>query len=173
MTKKKDPENQDSGASQERPLLRIPNLEYGLLDHLLGFALRRAQNTLFMDFYRATADYEVSPQRFAALVLIAENKNIRQAQLAQALGLHRSGALRLVAWLSERGWVERHDDEIDARAWGVTLTKAGSAILRELSKAVQEHDRNIQGLLGDRGAQLKLDLELIAQNGLVDSAVRE
>lgn len=166
MKQKKDTETNNSASNPERPLLRIPNLEYGVLDNLLGFALRRAQNTLFMDFYRATVDYDISPQRFAALVLIAENKNIRQAQLAEALGLHRSGALRLVAWLSERGWVERHDDDIDARAWGVSLTQAGSTILGELTKVVQEHDFNIQRIVGDRNSQLKTDLELIAKNGL-------
>src|SRR5450830_1788846 len=166
MKQKKDTETNNSASNPERPLLRIPNLEYGVLDNMLGFALRRAQNTLFMDFYRATVDYDISPQRFAALVLIAENKNIRQAQLAEALGLHRSGALRLVAWLSERGWVERHDDDIDARAWGVSLTQAGSTILGELTKVVQEHDFNIQRIVGDRNSQLKTDLELIAKNGL-------
>lgn len=165
MKNKKDTEANDPASNPERPLLRIPTLEYGILDNLLGFALRRAQNTLFMDFYRATADYDISPQRFAALVLIAENKSIRQTQLAEALGLHRSGALRLVAWLSERGWVERHDDDSDARAWGVTLTQAGTKVLCELAKLVQEHDLNIQRLVGGRSSQLKTDLELIAKNG--------
>ncbi|MFZ6672595.1 MarR family winged helix-turn-helix transcriptional regulator [Undibacterium sp. Xuan67W] len=166
MKKKKDTETPDIALNQERPLLRIPSLEYGILDNLLGFALRRAQNTLFVDFYRATADYEISPQRFAALVLIAENKSMRQTQLAEALGLHRSGALRLVAWLSDRGWVERHDDDADARAWGVTLTPTGTKVLGEISKIVQEHDLGIQRIVGDRSSQLKADLELIAKNGL-------
>ena len=165
MKKTKNTGTADSEVNQERPLLRVPTLEYGILDDLLGFALRRAQNTLFMDFYRATAAYDISPQRFAALVLIAENKSMRPAQLAEALGLHRSGALRLVAWLSERGWVERHDDDMDARAWGVTLTPAGTKALSEITAVVQEHDLGIQRIVGDRSSQLKTDLELIAKNG--------
>ena len=43
-------------------LLPVPGLRYGVLDELLGYALRRAQNALYLDFYRATAGLDVSPQ---------------------------------------------------------------------------------------------------------------
>lgn len=166
MKKNQTSATTDSSPAPEGPLLRIPDLDYGVLDHLLGFALRRAQNALYLDFYRATAKYNISPQRFAALVLIAQNKTMRQAQLAQALGLHRSGALRLVDWLQERGWVERYDDPNDARSWGLVLSKTGKTVFKELSKIVQEHDVRFQNELGERGSQMKLDLELIAKTGL-------
>lgn len=166
MKKNQTSATTDSSPAPEGPLLRIPDLDYGVLDHLLGFALRRAQNALYLDFYRATAKYNISPQRFAALVLIAQNKTMRQAQLSQALGLHRSGALRLVDWLQERGWVERYDDPNDARSWGLVLSKTGKTVFKELSKIVQEHDVRFQNELGERGSQMKLDLELIAKTGL-------
>ena len=68
-------------------MLPVPGVDYGPLDGLLGYALRRAQNALYLDFYRATAAWDVSPQRFAALVLIARNPGLRQGLLAQAQAL--------------------------------------------------------------------------------------
>ena len=90
----------------EGSLRPLPGLRYGVLDTLMGYALRRAQNALYLDFQRAVGD-DVSPQRFAALVLIVGNPGLRQGLLAEAMGLHRSGGMRLVDWLHAQGWVRR------------------------------------------------------------------
>ena len=143
-------------------MLPVPGVDYGLLDGLLGYALRRAQNALYLDFHRATAEWDVSPQRFAALVLIARNPGMRQGLLGQAMGLHRSGALRLTDWLTENGWAERREDPNDARAWGLHLTSVGKKRLVRLEAAVAEHDRALVAALGDQGPALKAGLERLA-----------
>jgi DNA-binding MarR family transcriptional regulator len=143
-------------------MLPVPGVEYGLLDGLLGYALRRAQNALYLDFDRATAGLDVSPQRFAALVLIARNPGLRQGLLAQAMGLHRSGALRLTDWLTAQGWAERRDAPEDARSWGLHLTPAGKRRLARLEAAVAEHDRALIQALGEQGPALKATLERLA-----------
>jgi DNA-binding MarR family transcriptional regulator len=143
-------------------MLPVPGVDYGVLDGLLGYALRRAQNALYLDFYRATAEWDVSPQRFAALVLIARNPGLRQGLLGQAMGLHRSGALRLTDWLTANGWAERRDAPGDARAWGLHLTPAGRRRLVRLERAVAEHDRALTAALGEQGAALKAGLERLA-----------
>lgn len=146
----------------EAPLLPVAGLAYGVLDDLLGYALRRAQNALYLDFFRATAAFDVSPQRFAALVLVAENPGLRQGLLAQAMGLHRSGALRLTNWLAERGWVERRDDPLDARSWGLHLTASGRVQVEALSAAVRAHDAALSQALGRQATGLKQCLEQLA-----------
>lgn len=143
-------------------MLPVPGVDYGLLDGLLGYALRRAQNALYLDFHRATAAWDVSPQRFAALVLIARNPGMRQGVLAQAMGLHRSGALRLTDWLTAQGWAQRRDTPDDARAWGLHLTPAGKRRLAGLQAAVAEHDRALLAALGEQGPALKAALERLA-----------
>lgn len=143
-------------------LLPVPGLRYGVLDELLGYALRRAQNALYLDFYRATQGEDISPQRFAALVLVAENPGMRQGLLAQAMGLHRSGALRLTDWLTAQGWVERRDDPQDARSWGLHLTSVGRRRLARIEQAVRTHDRSLIQALGAGGPGLKTDLERLA-----------
>jgi len=143
-------------------LLPVPGLAYGVLDELLGYALRRAQNALYLDFYRVTEGLDVSPQRFAALVLVANNPGMRQGLLAQAMGLHRSGALRLTDWLTGQGWVERREDPLDARSWGLHLTAAGRRTLNKLEQAVRAHDHALLQGLGERGLNLKADLDRLA-----------
>jgi DNA-binding MarR family transcriptional regulator len=147
----------------EAPLVRVPGLDYGLLDDLLGYALRRAQNALYLDFHRATAGADVSPQRFAALVLVGRNPGMRQGGLAEAMGLHRSGALRLTDWLTGRGWVERRDDPTDARRWGLHITPQGRRMLTTLERQVQAHDQALLAALGKGGAPLKQALERLAE----------
>ena len=144
-------------------MLPVPGLDYGLLDGLLGYAVRRAQNAVYLDFYRATAAWDVSPQRFAALVLIARNPGLRQGLLGQAMGLHRSGALRLTDWLTAQGWAERRDTPDDARAWGLHLTAPGKRRLAKLEAAVAEHDRVLTQALGDQGPALKAGLDRLAR----------
>ncbi len=143
-------------------MLPVPGVDYGLLDGLLGYALRRAQNALYLDFYRATAAWDVSPQRFAALVLIARNPGLRQGLLGQAMGLHRSGALRLTDWLTAQGYAERRDAPEDARAWGLYLTPAGKRLLAKLEGAVATHDRGLLAALGEQGPAIKAGLERLA-----------
>lgn len=143
-------------------MLPVPGVDYGPLDGLLGYAVRRAQNALYLDFYRATAEWDVSPQRFAALVLVSRNPGLRQGLLGQAMGLHRSGALRLTDWLTAQGYVERRDAPDDARAWGLHLTAAGKRRLARLEAAVAEHDRALLAALGAQGAALKAGLERLA-----------
>src|SRR6218665_2113356 len=115
-------------------LLPVPGLDYGVLDQLLGYALRRAENALYLDFYRISGA-EISPQRFAALVLVGRNPGMRQGLLAQAMGLHRSGALRLADRLTGQGWAERREDRDDARTWGLHLTAAGRPSMVRMEQA--------------------------------------
>ncbi|OWQ86140.1 hypothetical protein CDN98_15000 [Roseateles terrae] len=153
----------DAGSAPEAPLVRVPGLDYGLLDNLLGYALRRAQNALYLDFHRATAKAQISPQRFAALVLVGRNPGMRQGVLAEAMGLHRSGALRLTDWLTDRGWVERRDDEADGRRWGLYLTAQGRRRLTTLEQQVQAHDQALIDALGDQAPALRAALETLAE----------
>lgn len=144
------------------PMQRVPGLAYGVLDDLLGYALRRAQNALYLDFSRAAAAFDVTPARFAALVLIDANPALTQNILAQAMGIDRSGALRLADWLGARGLAERRPIEGDARSWGLHLTDKGRRTLKDMIVAVRAHDKTMAARLGVEAAQLKLLLERLA-----------
>jgi DNA-binding MarR family transcriptional regulator len=144
-------------------LLPIDQLNYGVLDGLLGYSLRRAQSALYADFAAATAAFDITPQRFAALVIIDANPGIHQGLLAQAMGIDRSGSLRLIDWLCARKWALRRADASDARRWGVALTALGKRTLVKVSDAVRAHDAACLARLGPAGAALKPLLDQFVQ----------
>ena len=126
---------------------RVPGVAYGVLDELVGYAIRRAQIAIYEDFDAALGALDLTPQRFAALVLIAGNDGIGQGRLGRVLGIARSGVVQVVRGLETRGWVRRDADGGDARSWLLTLTPAGRALLAQARRRVRAHDRRVSAAL--------------------------
>jgi DNA-binding MarR family transcriptional regulator len=123
------------------PITRVPELDYGVLDQLLGYSLRRAQVALFLAFHAATRGQHITPPRFTALVIVGANPGISQSTLGTALGIARSGAMLLTNWMVGRGLVERSRRPGDGRAWGLHLTPRGARALDRMKSAVLTEDR--------------------------------
>ena len=65
----------------------MPGIDYGVLDSLLGYALRRAQIVIYEDFVRTLSPWNITPQRFSALTVISGNPSLKLTQLAHILGI--------------------------------------------------------------------------------------
>lgn len=128
---------------------RVADIEYGVLDDLVGYALRRAQIAIYEDFEEALGPLEMTPQRFSAMVIIAGNRGITQGMLGRVLGIARSGAVQVVNGLQTRGWVTRENHGADARSWLLALTPAGQAQLAQARRRVRAHDRRVAARLDD------------------------
>jgi DNA-binding MarR family transcriptional regulator len=128
---------------------RVEGIEYGVLDTLVGYAIRRAQIAIYEDFDAALEPLDVTPQRFAALVLIGGNPGIPQHVLGRVLGIARSGVVQIVHGLEERGWAVRSADGADARSRTLRLTVAGQALLAQARRLVRAHDRRISRTLDE------------------------
>src|SRR3546814_5503574 len=61
----------------------VAGIEYGALDSLVGYAIRRAQILIYEDFLAALQPWDITPQRFSALTLIAANARLKLTELAQ------------------------------------------------------------------------------------------
>ena len=136
--------NESGSMRNLKPIGRVPGLDYGVLDELLGYSLRRAQVRMFAAFDEATrADrtLQLTPPRFTALVIIGANPGLSQSTLAKVLGIARSGAMLMTDWLEARGLVERRRRDGDARAWGLYLTPKGDKLAARLQRKVAELDR--------------------------------
>jgi DNA-binding MarR family transcriptional regulator len=123
------------------PIGRVAGLDYGVLDELLGYALRRAQVKMFIAFHEATRGLDITPPRFTALVVIGSNPGISQSDLGKVLGIARSGAMLMTDWLEARGLVERRRRNGDGRAWGLYHTRKGEQFNDRLSRRLLELDR--------------------------------
>ena len=140
------------------PIQRVPELDYDVLDDLLGYSLRRAQVAMFLSFHEATRGQQITPPRFTALVIIGANPGLSQSTLGSVLGIARSGAMALADWMVERGLVERRRRPNDGRAWGLHLTAVGERLVQRMRRRVVEQDRRRTAILTprERGELLRL-----------------
>lgn len=128
-------------------IARAPGIDYGGLDEILGYQLRRAQLAGFEAFHRATAGHDITPPRYTALTIVGANPGLSQSALGAALGTARSGAMLLTDWLEGRGLAERRRRNGDGRAWGLYLTPRGKALHGRLQQRVRANDAEFAGRL--------------------------
>jgi DNA-binding MarR family transcriptional regulator len=145
------------------PIGRVPGLDYGVLDELLGYQLRRAQVAMFAAFHEATRGVDITPPRFTALVMIGSNPGMSQTALGNVLGIARSGAMLLTDWFEGRGLVERRRRPNDGRAWGLHLTPKGERLAARLKERVIRHDlQRTKSLSAQERAELLRLLEKLS-----------
>jgi DNA-binding MarR family transcriptional regulator len=133
--------------ADETFVAHLPEIDYGVLDKLVGYAIRRAQIKIYEDFIAALAEWNITPPRFSALTIVARNPDLKLTELAQILGIARSGAVLLVDALQEMRLVERHPSPTDRRAYSLVLTAQGKRTLAAVSRAVVEHDARVSQAL--------------------------
>lgn len=147
---------QTARAPKKSPKKKTPrrdvaqSVEFGPLAGWIGFHLRMAQIASFQSFARRARDLDVSPGRFAALMVIGRNPGISQTLLSRSIGSDKSTLTSALESLVRRGWVQRSRTPADRRVYSLTLTPAGERILHELTRCAQRHDRDLDRIVGAR-----------------------
>jgi DNA-binding MarR family transcriptional regulator len=121
----------------------VQGVDYGVLDSLFGYTLRRAQIIIYEHFISSLAPWNITPPRFSALVVISRNPNLKLTDLANILGIARSGAVALINSLEMIGYVKRQPCPTDRRALGLALTDKGRADLDAIIQAVVQQDDDV------------------------------
>ncbi len=122
---------------------KVPGIDYGVLDALLGYAVRRTQIKVYEDFITSLEPWSITPPRFSSLVIIDRNPNIKAIELARVLGIARSGVVPLIDGLEEAGLVRRVPCATDKRALGLVLTDKGREDLAQIIATVQASDQRM------------------------------
>jgi DNA-binding MarR family transcriptional regulator len=118
----------------------IPGINYGTLDQLIGYAIRRAQIRYYSDFYPSLEKWGISPRRFSTLTIIGYNPGIRLSDLGHILGIAASGAVVLVTSLESLGYVKRTASQVDKRVVTLSITPTGKRVLSEIEAAAMAVD---------------------------------
>ncbi len=141
------------------------DLDYGPLAGWIGFNLRLAQTASFAAFAREAHEVDLQPGRFALLMLIGRNPGIGQTALSRANGRDKSTLTPALNDLVRRGLVDRQRTAEDRRAYRLTLTREGEAMLRRLNACAERHDANLDRIVGkrDRARFLRILRKLIAE----------
>ena len=143
------------------------SVNYGPLGDWLGFNLRMAQAASFAAFSRRSKDVGVRPGRFATLTLISQNPGISQTALSRANGRDKSTLTPLIADLVRRRLVRRVRARKDRRSYGLTLTPAGEKMLAQLTQCAQQHEDELDRIVGRRNRMQFLDTlrKIAAEHG--------
>ena len=129
-----------ASADPESFMPRVPGVDYGVLDELLGYAIRRAQIKVYAHFFKSIGDQTTTPQRFTVLSIIGSNPGLQQTQIANIMGVARPGATALIDYWERRDCVERRRDPGDRRSYGIYVTDCGQRLLAALRERVRGHD---------------------------------
>ncbi len=142
----------DEDASDERAEINL-----GALPTMLGYLLRRAQLAVFQDFYRACGEHDIRPAQYSVLTVLRHNPGLQQSRVADGLAIKRANFVALWATLETRGLVRRDRVASDRRAFALSLTATGEALLDQLDKLVAESDAAFVARIGARNRQQLLD----------------
>ena len=147
---------------QEPFVAHVPGIQYGVLDTLIGYAVRRAQIKTYESFIEALTPWGITPPRFSAMVIVSLNPGLKLTQLAAIMGIARSGAVILVDALEELGYMTRQPAPDDRRAFSLVLTEKGRTDLVRISDVVRQQDADVSRSLtaDEQGTLHRLLLKL-------------
>src|SRR5204862_4464457 len=105
------------GHSAEAPAAaRKPGrLDDAGLYHLVGYPASRAALDLRKVFAAHMEPFGLSTQQFSILMLVADNGDVNQKQLGQALDISPPNMAVTLDRMAERGWIERVRSTRDRR----------------------------------------------------------
>ncbi len=158
-------------ADQGTPKLRMKNahLEATGLSEQVGFSLRFAHAAVWADLNVTLEPFNLRPQHYAALLIIAESAGCKQQEIGEALGIFRSNLVALIEDLSSRGLVSRTVKPDDRRSYALSLTEKGAAVMVEANNAHAAHRSRVMNALAPYDANALI--EMLDRLATLDGAV--
>lgn len=135
------------------------SIKMGELSELLGYALKRAQLTVFDDFLRCVSPLQLTPAQFSVLLLLDRNPGRNQTEIANALGILRPNFVAMLDGLESRDLCARVRSANDRRSHSLMLTEKGRSVLARAKKLVAtKHEARLNELLGPANREALLSM---------------
>ena len=112
----------------------MSDLDSSRLSHLVGYAASRASITLRKVFAKHMEPLDLKIVEFSILMLVAQNPQVNQKQLGQALDISAPNMAVTLDRMVERGWVERVRSMKDRRAQHIHLTAEGTQLVQRAER---------------------------------------
>jgi DNA-binding MarR family transcriptional regulator len=143
---------------EEKPAGAQP-LDQTELKQYPGYFLARARFMAFRAFHRHIGEaHALKPVEFSLLVLLGSNRDVTQKQLSQALGVAQPNMTGILRRLEERAILQRRRSTQDKRMQFITLTSAGTKLLRRALAAGKGIDKGWLGRLSAAEQGMLLEL---------------
>lgn len=126
-----------------------PGVEDTVLCNLIGYRLKRAYMQIQPEAQRVLAEDDLRVVSFSCLSIIADNPQIVQSELADALQMERSNLVVVIDELEQRGLITRKKVPTDRRRYALTVTLRGRHLRDRAVAKVQQAEDDILGRLDD------------------------
>ena len=103
-----------------------------------GHLIRRAHQAATAAFSTATADLDLTPVQFSALIAIKDNPDIDATRVSEMIAFDRTTIGHVLTRLERKKLITRRDGIVDKRTKLIRLTIKGESIIREVSRRVDE-----------------------------------
>ncbi|OYY92082.1 MAG: MarR family transcriptional regulator [Sphingomonas sp. 28-66-16] len=130
----------------------------GVLEQLVGYHLRRTSSIFATDFSRAVAGTGMRQVLFGILSIIRANPEINQGNVGRILGIQRANMVSLVNELVDKGLLHRETSSEDRRAFALTVTPTGEALVDACLAEIRAHEERLLDQLsaGERATLIRL-----------------
>lgn len=131
------------------------------LGFLLGSTHRRISNA----FARALKPFDITPEQWSVLMMIADRGGINQKEVAAAAAKDQPTTARIVELLQKKGFITKSTSPSDRRAFLLYATDEGKELIeRTLHLEEQNINAAVAGLSPEQLEELRSMLELIYHN---------
>jgi DNA-binding MarR family transcriptional regulator len=120
-----------------RQVARSRAAEVGPLTESVGYLLKHASSALRTAMDAALMPLNLTVSQYSCLEQLRQHPGLSNAELARGLFVSRQSTNLVLRGLQERGLLHRPDTVDEGRARPTELTREGTALLREASRAVR------------------------------------
>lgn len=152
--------SQNRALRQKKEIVRVPgdDIDYGLLNELVGFWVRRAEVRVMESFRQYLSSWAVSPTEVAILIIVENNPGLSQIELAGALNTDQSTVVNPLEHLETREFIARSRLASDRRYQVLELTESGHDVVKQIKDALLEHHNELTAELSARERRAFMDL---------------
>ena len=116
---------------------------HAALYRMPGHLIRRCHQISAALFAEECGPFDITPQQYAVLSVLAANDGVDQITLAGLAALNRTTAGEVIDRIERSRLVKRRDNESDRRVKNIFITKAGQRRLDEIEEAVERVQRRL------------------------------
>ena len=121
----------------KRPVAQARKTTIADLADKPGHLIRRAHQVTATIFEATAGKYRITPAQHVIMTALFSHPGVDQNTLAMLVALDNVTVGQVVTRLKKRGLVQRVDSPEDGRSWKLTLTPAGSRLLRGMQAAIE------------------------------------
>ncbi len=111
--------------------------DYNLLKEPIGRVMAKISHMFLADLNNNLLNLDISRSFYPLLIIESGGGLMNQQELAQKLAIDKVQVVRIVDYLSSKGYVQRKRDTNDRRKYNLVVTEKAQQYLPEIKKAIQ------------------------------------